>query len=434
MHLYKFQEDALDSIRGKENVFLAWQMGTGKTVSSIEQARRYGSDCIICLVLKSTISQWIACLKEQLPEFKIFDGYKKNKTDGIDSFMSADGKKALVLGYDAYKQKSAKKLREYIGKNSEDFTMICDESSLIGHTNSERTKAVINTKTAHKILLSGTPATGGRLETLLPSAYMLGWNITKKDFFENYCIVKNWTNPASPWIPIQIITGYKNINDLHEKLKKHGTSFLTMEDAGVQLPETRDIVINTEKAEKQYKEMKKDGITAIDGEQLVGGLPLTKMLYLRQICSIYSKGRRDAVKELIEQADGERVVIFYNWNAEKDILKKTCEELNRPISIISGEEKKFKNYEEKKDSVILCQYQAASMGLNLQKARIVIFFSPCLSFSDFDQAKARVHRIGQKRNVVFYYPYCKDSIEGKIYETLRQRKDYTVQLFIDGEQ
>ena len=58
--------------------------------------------------------------------------------------------------------------------------------------------------------------------------------------------------------------------------------------------------------------MKKDGITVIDGRQIVGDTPLTKMLCLRQICSIYSKERRGAVKELIEQADGERVVIFYN--------------------------------------------------------------------------------------------------------------------------
>ena len=87
------------------------------------------------------------------------------------------------------------------------------------------------------------------------------------------------------------------------------------------------------------------------------------------------------------------------------------------------------NYEKKKDCVIICQYQAAAMGLNLQKARIAIFYSPCLSYSDFEQAKARIHRIGQKKSVVFYYPLCKGSIEEKVYSTLKERKSYTVELF-----
>ena len=429
MQLYKFQKDALDALSGYDNVLLAWQMGTGKTVSSIEQARRFSSDFLVCLVLKSTVGQWLECIEEQLPDHKAFNGYKKSKNDGIDAFISYTGKKALVLGYDAYKQQSAEKLRKYIEKNNENFTMICDESSLIGHMNSERTRAVIHTKTAHKILLSGTPAAGGRLETLIPSAHMLGWNISKRDFLNNYCVVKNWTNPAMPWVPIQIITGYKNIDDLHIQLENHGTSFITMEEAGVQLPETSDVFMDTGTLEKQYKEMKKDGITVIDGRQIVGDTPLTKMLCLRQICSIYSKERRGAVKELIEQADGERVVVFYNWNAEKDALIKICEELDRPASIVSGKEKNLKNYEKKKDCVIICQYQAAAMGLNLQKARIAIFYSPCLSYSDFEQAKARIHRIGQKKSVVFYYPLCKGSIEEKVYSTLKERKSYTVELF-----
>ena len=71
------------------------------------------------------------------------------------------------------------------------------------------------------------------------------------------------------------------------------------------------------------------------------------------------------------------------------------------------------------------------MGLNLQKARICNFYSQCLSYSDYEQAKARIHRIGQNRNCNFYSLICNDSIEEDLLETLEQRRDYTEQLFTE---
>ena len=71
------------------------------------------------------------------------------------------------------------------------------------------------------------------------------------------------------------------------------------------------------------------------------------------------------------------------------------------------------------------------MGLNLQRARICVFYSLCLSYSDYEQAKARIHRIGQNRNCNFYNLICESSIEEDILETLEQRRDYTEQLFTE---
>lgn len=71
------------------------------------------------------------------------------------------------------------------------------------------------------------------------------------------------------------------------------------------------------------------------------------------------------------------------------------------------------------------------MGLNLQSARICVFYSQCLSYSYYEQAKARIHRIGQNRNCNFYSLICEGSIEEDILETLEQRRDYTEQLFTE---
>lgn len=430
--LYDFQRQALDKIQDRDNAALFWQMGAGKTVSSIELTEReaWNTPTLICLVLKSTVSQWIDELKEQTDR-QVFNGYKKSKKDGIKPFIDATGRKALVIGYDAYKAKSAAELRQYINDNAEQVTMICDESSLIGHMTSERTKAVMKTKTKHRLLLSGTPATGGKMEAMIPTMNMLGWNITKEKFLQQFCHVYEWTDPTRPWMTIPIIQGYKNIDKLREGLKEHGGSFITMEEAGVQLPATTEQIISIQ-TPPEYKKFMKHGIVKIGDQEIIGENNLTKMLYSRQICSVYNPAKAAALEELLEQAGDEMVIVFYNWTAELRILQSVCGKLHRPMSLINGQTKDTKNYQAgTPGTVILCQYQAASMGLNLQKARICIFYSQCLSYSDYEQAKARIHRIGQSRNCNFYNLICSDSIEEDILETLEQRKDYTEQLFTE---
>lgn len=430
-NLYKFQEAALKQIKDRDNVLLAAEMGTGKTLMSIEQSERWNSDILVCLVLKSTLKQWLDELSSQT-ERKVFNGYKKTKKDGIKPFVDYDGKKAIVIGYDAYKAKCAALLRDYINKNAERVTMICDESSLLGHMESERTKAVLKSKTKHKILCSGTPCSGGKMENLLPSMKMLGWQMTKEQFLQNYCYVYEWNDPARPWVTVPIIQGYKNIEQLRAGLKEHGTVFLTMEEAGVELPPetTQQIEITTP---AEYKKFMRTGIVEIDGQEIVGENNLTKMLYSRQICSVYNQAKAAAVEELLEQAGDEPVIVFYSWTAELKILESICERLKRPVSVVNGQRKDLQAYEQNEPgTVILAQYQAASMGLNLQEhCRICIYFSPCLSYSDFEQSKARVHRIGQKRNCIFYTLICKDSVEESIMQTLAERRDYTEQLFTE---
>ena len=428
--LYQFQKEALDKIKDYDSAALFWQMGAGKTVSSIELTEYWDSPILVCLVLKSTVSQWLEELYNQT-ERTVFNGYRRGRRDGIDAFIASPDKKAIVIGYDAYKAKCGAKLRTYINQHPEDVTVICDESSLIGHMESERTKAVMDTAARHKLMLSGTPATGGKMECMIPTMNLLGWEMTKKDFLRQFCYVYEWTDPARPWRTIPIIQGYHDIDTLRAGLKSHGGSFITMEEAGVQLPETTEQRISIA-TPSEYKKFMIKGIVYIDDTEIVGENNLTKMLYSRQICSVYNPAKASALEELLEQAGDEPVIVFYNWTAELKILSGICERLKRPVSVVNGQKKDLLAYEQNAPgAVILAQYQAASMGLNLQRCRICIFFSPVCSYSDYEQAKARIHRIGQKRNCIFYNLICEDSIEEHIMQTLAERRDYTEQLFTE---
>ena len=71
------------------------------------------------------------------------------------------------------------------------------------------------------------------------------------------------------------------------------------------------------------------------------------------------------------------------------------------------------------------------MGLNLQKANKIIYFTPPLSSELFEQSKKRIHRIGQNQPC-FYYQ-LKSGIDYRIYDTLEMRKDFTDKLFESEE-
>ena len=70
------------------------------------------------------------------------------------------------------------------------------------------------------------------------------------------------------------------------------------------------------------------------------------------------------------------------------------------------------------------------MGLNLQKANKIIYFTPTLSSELFEQSKKRIHRIGQDKPCFYYQLKC--GIEYHIYDVLSMRKDYTDELFLES--
>ena len=69
------------------------------------------------------------------------------------------------------------------------------------------------------------------------------------------------------------------------------------------------------------------------------------------------------------------------------------------------------------------------MGLNLQKANKIIYFSPPLSSELYEQSKKRINRIGQDRTCYYYNLTVTGSVEERIYKTLAMRKDFTEALF-----
>lgn len=411
MKLFDYQEKALALTSDKDNSAFYYDMGLGKTFIGSERLRLYGERVNIIVCQKSKIKDWCEHFKEHYTDYAVFD--LTNKKD-MQAFMIYPIYKCIgIINYElAYRREELRQLK--------DFTMMLDESSMIKNETAKRTKFILSLKPSHTILLSGTP-TDGKYEFLYSQLRLLGWKITKTAYYNRY-IKTELRSYGGPMF--RVVTGYKNVSELKAKLKEYGAVFAKAEEV-IKLPEKK-FIKEYSTVSSDYKKFMKDRIIKIDDKELTGDSTLSKRLYARMLCSAYSKDKISRLIDLVNSTS-DRVIIFYNFNTELEALRKVL--FDRPISIVNGQIKDLKAYENNDNSVTLIQYQAGAMGLNLQKANRIIYFSLPERSELFEQSKARICRIGQEKQCYYHIMMCHKSVEEKIYECLLMRKDYTDELF-----
>lgn len=418
MKLLPHQVRIMEMTKDFENVADYIEMGGGKTYIGSEQMDRYGCHVNLVVCQKSKVRDWVEHFRTNYPRYSVWDLTQRGELDAWHLLDGGDAKQpcVLVINYDlVFRRPDLQKLH--------DFTLMLDESSCIQNERAKRTKAILAMHPDHVILLSGTP-TAGKYEKLWSQLHLLGWPISRRTYYDQY-VVQRLIEVSGMYIPI--VVGYKNVDRLKRKLAEHGAVFMKSEEFGVDLPDMVEQKVYTQ-VPGSYHTFLRDQVITIKGEQLVGDTALTMRLYLRQICGQHNPARLQAVRDLLESTD-DRVIIFYNFKAELRQLKELAVKLKRPLSLVNGDEKDLANYESKSDSVTLIQYQAGAMGLNLQKANRVIYFTLPDRSELFEQSKARIHRIGQTRTCFYYYLLSRDTIEEDVLETLKKRKDYTDELF-----
>lgn len=419
MKLYKFQNKVLEETKGKNRVAYYLEMGLGKTFVGSEKLMQLNVSTNLIICQKSKINDWI----EHFNTY--YDGqcniYDLTTKKGYEEFMKLHPYRSVlkpIIGIINYEL--AFRRKELL--NLYNITLMLDESSMIQNEKAKRTKFILSLNAENVILLSGTPV-GGKYENLWSQCRLLGWYINKTEFWNRY--IKTRMIDVNGF-SLPIVVGYTNIRDLKDNLRLHGAVFLKSSEV-LDLPEQVDIKQYVEST-KEYKSFKKNAIIEIEDETLVGDNILKKMLYERQLCGEYNENKLNALKEIMESTNN-RLIIFYNFTKEKDLIVSLCKKLNKSYSIINGEIKDLIAYETNEDSVTIVQYQAGAMGINLQKANKIIYFTLPLSSELFEQSKKRIHRIGQVDTCFYYYLLAKGTIEESIYKTLLMRKDYTNELY-----
>lgn len=412
INLFEHQQKSLDDTKDKNKVAYYLDMGLGKTYVGSEKLNDLNFNVNLVICQKSKIDDWSNHFHDNYPNYKVIK-IKKDVPKDITE------KTILIINYDlVWRRKDLLKLK--------DFTLMLDESSMIKNSTSNRTKFILKLKPSNVILLSGTPV-AGKYEELYSQLKLLGWEISKTEFYRQFIIT---TKMDLGGFKIQRVIGYKNISRLKRKLREHGAIFMKTEEAFT-LPNVQENKIEVAPT-REYTLFKKDCLIEIEGKELVGDTSLSKMLYQRQIASQYNKNKFEKLKELMESTES-RLIIFYNFNDECVKIKDMCNSMKKPISEVNGKVNDLVNYENKNNSITLIQYQAGAMGLNLQKSNIIIYFSLPLQSDLFEQSKKRIHRIGQDKKCFYYYLLTKKTIDEKIFEVLKTRKDFTNKLFNEME-
>ena len=407
MKLLPFQQEAVDALKGRSRSALYWDMGTGKTFAGGELASLSGDSRILIVCQKSKVQDWIIHMRDN-HSLPVYDLTSKRS---LERWSSEGG--CGVVNYDLLS-------RRPVFKKMSGHCLVLDESSLIQNETTKRTKVVMSMAPSHVVLLSGTP-TGGRYEKLWTQMRLLGWRITKEEFWRRYIEYRIWDSPG---FPVKIVTGYKRVDELKAQMREHGARFLKAEDVLGELPSQTFLTVVTPSV-PEYARMDRDGISTLDGIEILGDSSLSLRMALRRIATV---GKGKALSDILESTE-ERVVVMYSFNRELTEAKGICEDCKRAISEVNGSAHDLTAYESVENSVTLIQYQAGAMGLNLQKARIMVFMSPPESSELYEQAKKRIHRIGQSKPCLYYRLMMSGTIEADIYDCLAQRKDYTDELF-----
>lgn len=412
--LYPHQIEVLGDLYHNKSAGIFYDMGLGKTIIGSIKATSYKMPILI-IAPKSVCFQWLEHFKDWHKEYKRYN--LTNKKDLESFIIDNDNLKVGVINYDViYRRDELLKLKNY--------TLILDESQAISNIQSKRTKAIMKLKFENVLLLSGTPASNSDYMKLYPMLKLLGLNMNKREYEDRY---GNWFTMEMNGIKFRVLSkvnSYKHVDELKNKMYDLGCRFKKTDEV-IDLPQQRFIDVPI-KPSKYYKTFVKDGYVDCGEYEYISSSPTTDMLYQRQLCNSVEK--LDMVKTLLESTE-DRVIIFYNFNCELELLQQLVSKLKRPLSFVNGSEKNLNCYNNNNDSVTLVQYQSGSSGVNLQKANKIIYYSPPIKSDFFEQSKKRIHRIGQDSKCTYWKLVTTNTIEQKIYNTLDLKRDYTEELF-----
>jgi len=427
IRLMPHQEACLKQLEGKNRVAIYHDMGLGKTFTGSEKMIQLGAKVNLVICQKSKVQDWVDHFNEyyvnERPWCMVHD-LTKEKAETIKYVFPLWVKDAeehafphvYIINYDlVFRRPALLKLKN--------FTLMLDESSLICNEQAKRSKAILKMQPENVILLSGTP-TAGKYEKLWSQCRLLGWDISKKVFWNSY-IISKWVDYGG--FMQQVVTGYKQVEHLKKKLSEHGAVFLKTEEV-MNLPEQIEQKIMLKRS-PQYNTFVKDGYIDLgDGTEMFGDNTLTKMLYARQLCGQYHQGKLEAFRDLLNSTE-DNLVVFYNFNGELEALDRIAREEGRTPGAVNGHQKD----EAEGHDILFVQYQAGAYGLNLQGfSNRIIYYSLPLGKGSCDlweQSKKRIHRIGQNKTCFYYYLLVQNSIETLNLERLKEGQDYTQYLF-----
>lgn len=294
----------------------------------------------------------------------------------------------------------------------ENSFFIFDEQRVVGSGAWSKTFIKI-TKSNHWILLSATP--GDTYSDYIPVFIANGFYKNRTQFAKRHIVFSRFTN--YPKIEKYLET------DLLDKLKANILVDMNVNKKTV--PHRIDVVVDYD--DQLYSIVTKDKWNPYDNVPIENASKFVNLQ--RRVCNSDER-RINKVKKLI--IEHKKVIIFYTFDYELDLLKKMAIELDFEIGEWNGHS--HTPVPEGDEWVYLVQYNAGSEGWNCITTNTIIFYSLCYSYRMIHQAAGRIDRRNTEfRDLYYYYLYSKSSIDRAILKALDKKKDFNEKKYLQND-
>jgi hypothetical protein len=397
-----YQSDIIDKafkiISLHRFVYLAMEVRTGKTLTSLGIAERLGVNNVLFITKKKAISSIEADYELLTPGFRLtvinYESLHKLDRKGWDLIVADE-----AHGMGAFPKPSgrAKRFKEFIF-----------------HSN------------PYVIFLSGTPT-----PEAYSQMYHQVYSIPNNPFRRH----KNFYKFAHEYVSItKLKVGGLFVNDysrgsekILEEMKPYTIRF-TQKDAGF-VVDTKEHILEVDISDTVkgiIKRLKKDLVVQGKEEVILADTAVKLMTKVHQLCSGTVKFESGSstildltkAKFIKKRFKGKKIGIFYKFKEELNALKEVFgEELCTELPDFTDSDKH-----------IALQIVSGREGISLRQADALVYYNIDFSATSYWQSRDRMTTKDRLKNDV-YWIFSRDGIEHEIYKAVIKKKDYTLNHF-----
>ena len=452
---------------GGKGFGLLFEMGCGKTLTAMAVMGglwKYGKVKKVLVVAPSSVVGVWPKEMEEMADFEFETaallGDKKHRLAALET-LSKTPKSYLQMAVINYESTWREGIFEALATWKPDL-IIADESQRIKTHDAAQSKALhkLGDTTPYKLILSGTPVQNNAID--IYSQYRF---LDSSVFGQNFYAFRNRYAIMGGFDKHQIV-GYREMDELIQK--EHSVAYRVTKAEALDLPEqtfeNRYVQLN-DADRKVYDQLKRDSYAELaNGGEVTAPTVLTKLLRLQQLTGGFlrlddttepehvNSAKLEALMEIVEDcrdAD-QKVVVFARFTSEIDLITASLRKKNIAFGVIDGRTpmehkvdratgKDIKSRSEivhdfqnnARTTVFLAQIQTAGLGITLHAASIAVFYSMDFNYASYQQATARIHRIGQHSPCTYIHLMVAKSVDEQVLKAI-QKKDDLAKSLVDN--
>jgi len=374
----------------------------------------------------------------------------KKQQDKLDTlFKSEVDLHILIMNVEAF---STKKGLDFAAKflSCHNALVAIDESTTIKNPGAQRTKNILRLSKLSKYrrILTGSPVTKSPLDLYTQCEFLDPWLLDHASYYSfrtRYALMKTANfNGRS----VQIVTGYKNLAELSETVKKF--SYRVLKDDCLDLPPKtfmKRIIQLSPEQKRVYSQMKSMALAELNGKMTTTFNAITQIMRLQQITCGHFKADDGSMQEiknnritelmdLLEEVEG-KAVIWAHWRHDiATIVREIEKEYPGSVMTYYGDtstddrQKAIKEMQDPESKVrfLVGTPQTGGYGITLTGASTMIYYSNGYDLEKRQQSEARIDRIGQEKPMTYIDILAEDTVDEKIVKALRKKVDIATQV------